>query len=93
MRDADQVSPCDPVERVTGRADFPVHLVAPTDGGVVKRIERALVRPRVGGRVEAVFGGGVGGCLGDEGEGAVQVGVVGDGAGREGGGTDEGGSG
>lgn len=52
--------------------------------GVVKRVEPALVWPWVLGWVEALFSGGVGVHLREEGQGAVELGVPGDRAdGRE----------
>lgn len=86
MTDSDQVSPGDPVERVTGRTDFPVDLVSTSDRGVVERVKDPTVGPGVLGRVETVVSGGVGRGLGEEGELTEGVGVVGYRTEREGGG-------
>jgi hypothetical protein len=47
-----QVSPGNTVQRVTGRADFLVHLETTTDGSMVIGIQRAIVGPGVFRRVK-----------------------------------------
>jgi len=83
--DTDEVSPGDPIERMTGRTDLPVDLVSTSDGRVVKRVEDASVGPGILGRVETVVGGSVGARLGQKGELTESVRIVGYRTEREGG--------
>ena len=62
----DQIPPGDPIERVTSRANFSVHLVSSPNRRVIKGLEITLVRPGQRRGVEADFSDCHGGSFGEE---------------------------
>jgi hypothetical protein len=83
MGNTNEVAPRDAVKGMARRTDFAVYLIASPDARMVKGVEKALVRPRIVRRVEALFAHVAGVHFREEREGAVEMGVPGNRTSRE----------